>query len=101
VTLRGWNSFQYDSFGWSGLTRTAGTGQSGYGSLRATGGVASAAVYGHASAAEVIHGFCYQHTDILGKIFFAVNESGYGGDRRISHLVPGELILTALMRRSN
>jgi hypothetical protein len=63
MTLRGWNSFQYDSTGWSltNFSRNAGAGQSGYASLRATAGQVASASYGVPSMTHIIVGFCWKH----------------------------------------
>jgi hypothetical protein len=78
MTLRNWNSFQYGSTGWtlSSVTRTAGTGQSGYASLRSTAGVDGNATFGIASATEVIFGFCFKHTNVRDQKFLELNGPG-------------------------
>jgi hypothetical protein len=95
MTLRAWNSFQYDSQGWSltGFTRTNGTGQSGYASLRATAGAIRTAEYAYTAAAEVIHSFCYLRSVIDGDRI-AQWESGGNVSMRLHEGTAGEVIAT-------
>lgn len=65
-------SFQYDSKGWSytgsistGFARSAGTGQSGLASLRATLGATATATYGFSARTEIVLGFCHK-LSVLG-----------------------------------
>jgi hypothetical protein len=66
MTLLMWNSFQYDSDGWvlTNATRTPGTGQNGYASIRASGGSLRNASYGYAPQTHIVQGYCYQFTTL-------------------------------------
>ncbi len=79
MTLRAWNSFEFDTLGWQfggdTTTRTAGTGQSGLASLRSSGGTTAYMGYGFSTLTELIVGFCYKHSSILDKAFFGLQSS--------------------------
>ena len=64
MSLRAWSSFQYGSLGWSlgNFARSAGNGQSGLASLRATLGAYANAIYGYTAETHVIHGWCYKRS---------------------------------------
>lgn len=93
MTLRGWNSFQYDTTGWTVSGRTAGTGQSGYASIQATAGVEGGGEYSWSPAiGHQIHGFCHKasaHTS--ASTFFRLENLGTNTVMRLSWGLAGQI----------
>jgi len=94
LALTGWNSFQYDTLGWSfdgaSTTRTAGTGQSGYASLRSTAGANCYSRYAFTANTHIITGFCFKATSVLDKAFFYLNSTSTTGTPDMTLRVEGD-----------
>ena len=78
MTLKMLNSLQYHSNGWSlsNFVRSAGNGQSGLTSFRATLGAFTDVVFSYVAETHVVFGWCFRRNQLADDRLFQVNLAG-------------------------